>query len=97
MTGVYQKMKRLCPGRANGGQQPTRGFASLFPDRRWRSKWAYTKATINECAIPRKFETYLHIPNAAGRLDIVLKVSPLIVSISFSKRPDNLHLWRLSW
>src|SRR6516162_9144356 len=39
-----------------------------------------------------------HWRHAAERFDIApRKVSPLIVSISLSKPPDNLDLWRLSW
>src|SRR5438876_11707984 len=35
----------------------------------------YTKGTMSECAIPRNFETYVHIPNAAGRFDEGLSVA----------------------
>ena len=73
----------------------------------------YTNATMSECAIHRNFETYLHIPNAAGRFDegvcrrkeashccqISIRLHKNLAThcISLSKRPDNLHLWRLLW
>ena len=45
-----------------------------------RSKWAYTKTTMSEFAIPRNFETYLHVPNAAARFDEALSVAAKIGS-----------------
>ena len=52
-----------------------------------RSKWAYTKTTMSEFAIPRNFETYLHVPNATARFE-ALSVAATIGNAGVALSPN---------
>ena len=93
MTGVYQEMKRLCPRVEQIAVSSRNAVSHRCFQIGGGGVNGLTLSHHERVRDTRNFETYLHISNAAGRFDIaLLKVSPIIVSISLSKRPDNLHL-----
>ena len=82
MTGVYQKMKRLCPRVEQMALSSRNAVSHRCSQIGGGGVNGLTLSHDQRVRDTRNFETYLLIPNAAGQFDIaLLKVSPVIVSI----------------